>query len=203
MRIKDWSDFQHFKDRNPPWIKLHKTILERRDINAISDRSFRVLVGLWLLASEDKGKKGELPDIEEICFRLRMEKPAIIKALKELDTLVISERYHGDEPEKRREEEETEGVLDQFEKFWAAYPNKKGKQTAFKAFEKALRKDTLEVILLGLEKYKLNKEDWRDWKHPGPWLNGEHWKDEYGNGIDDAPATPEEIAAAERARSVQ
>jgi len=122
MRIKNWSSFQHFKDRRPPWIKLHRDILEQRDINALSDCSFRVLIGLWLLASEDKEMEGNLPCVDDIVFRLRIEKPKIIKALKDLSSLLIqddisaiSEVYQFDVPEtetevKTEREEETNNV---------------------------------------------------------------------------------------------
>jgi len=110
IRIKNWHEFQHFKDRTPPWIKLHKTILDQRDINAISDSSFRVLIGLWLLASEDQDMQGKLPSIDDIAFRLRMSNPVITKALQELkpflindDINAISERYQDDAPETETE----------------------------------------------------------------------------------------------------
>jgi hypothetical protein len=110
IRIKNWHEFQHFKDRTPPWIKLHKTILDQRDINAISDSSFRVLIGLWLLASEDHAMQGNLPPVDDIAFRLRMSNAAINKALQELkpfliqdDINAISSRYHSDAPETETE----------------------------------------------------------------------------------------------------
>ena len=27
-RVKNWSKFQHYKNRNPPWIRLHVEILD-------------------------------------------------------------------------------------------------------------------------------------------------------------------------------
>jgi hypothetical protein len=119
MRIKNWKSFQHFKDRRPPWIKLHREMLDQRDINTISDRSFRVLVNLWLLASEDKEMEGNLPELADISFRLRMPEPDINKALQELtpwiesgDITPISERYQDGplevETEAYKEETETE-----------------------------------------------------------------------------------------------
>jgi hypothetical protein len=118
MRIKNWNTFQHFKDRRPPWIKLHRDILDRRDINSISDRSFRVLVCLWLLASEDKRLEGNLPCIEDIAFRVRLSEDHIRESLQELthfiehdDDKVISEGCQHDAPETETEietEEETE-----------------------------------------------------------------------------------------------
>ena len=118
IRIKNWTKFQHFKNRRPPWIKLHREILDQRDINMISDCSFRVLVGLWLLASEDPEMNGTLPSMEDIQFRLRIDKSKLLKALKELgkfldhdDITVISDRYH-DGPPETETETETEGEIE-------------------------------------------------------------------------------------------
>jgi hypothetical protein len=112
MKIKNYNKFQHFKDRRPPWIKLHRELLDQRDISLISDRSFRVLIGLWLLASEDETMEGCLPEITEIAFRLRMPESDIIKSFQELrhfvvdvDIKMISERYQVDVPETETETE--------------------------------------------------------------------------------------------------
>lgn len=113
MRIRDWHQYQHFNNRRPPWIKLYReTFLDQRDISLISDCAHRVLVGLLLLASEDKGMQGNLPPVPDIAFRLRMEESKIIKALKELgpwveqdDISVISGRYQDDAPERETERE--------------------------------------------------------------------------------------------------
>lgn len=101
--IKNWEEFQHFKDRNPPWIKLYKTLLERRDIAMISDCNFRVLIGLWLLASEDDTREGMLPEIADIAFRLRKSEDEINQSIQELreflifsDDAMISTRYQDD-----------------------------------------------------------------------------------------------------------
>lgn len=103
IKIKNWEEFQHFKDRNPPWIKLYKSLLERRDIAMISDRNFRILVGFWLLASEDESRQGILPNIDDISFRLRKEKDEINQAIQELrdflifdDNDMISKGYQSD-----------------------------------------------------------------------------------------------------------
>lgn len=119
MKIKNWQRLQHFKDRKPPWIKLYKDILEQRDINVISDCSFRVLIGLWILASEDEEMEGNLPSVDDISFRLRIDKRKINNALTELSSFLIqgdinpiSEGYQLDtletETEAYKEETETE-----------------------------------------------------------------------------------------------
>jgi hypothetical protein len=28
IRIKNWAQFQHFKDRKPPWVKLYRDLLD-------------------------------------------------------------------------------------------------------------------------------------------------------------------------------
>ena len=76
----------------------------------ISDCSFRVLIGCWLLASEDKTQTGLLPDTKTIAFRLRKPETVILKAFSELspfiyqdDINVISTRYQHDAPETETE----------------------------------------------------------------------------------------------------
>ena len=72
-------------------------------------------------------------------------------------------------------------ISEQFNKFWAMYPRKKGKGQAIKAFEKALLKTDLETILAGVEAY-IEHEDMYDPQfiaHPTTWLNGERWDDEH------------------------
>ena len=193
MRIKNWDEFQHFKDRTPPWIKLHRTLLERRDISVISDCSFRVLIGLWLLASEDKEMKGNLPSIEDMVFRLRIEKPKIIKALEELksfiddfDITAISEGYQDDRPEKRRGEAEGEIEGEEssanFVSWWEQYPAKKSKKKAEAIYLGIVKRKeaTPELLLAGLLKYNASEEVERGYiKNPTTWLNQGCWEDEH------------------------
>ncbi len=59
ITIKNWKRFQHYAHRNPPWIKLHRTLLNPEDCpwyRGLSDNTARFLVELWLLASRDNGK---------------------------------------------------------------------------------------------------------------------------------------------------
>lgn len=106
MKIKDWGKFQHFKDRNPPWIKLYKDILDDPDWHNLDADAAKSLVMIWLVASEDKNRNGELPDIKKLAFRLRMEEVELRQQLTKLnhwlifnDIAPISERYQVDVPE--------------------------------------------------------------------------------------------------------
>ena len=69
----------------------------------------------------------------------------------------------------------------QFDEFWAAYPRKKGKGQARKAFEKALEKTDLVTILAGVASYVANEDlsNPQFVAHPSTWLNGERWDDEH------------------------
>lgn len=70
----------------------------------------------------------------------------------------------------------------QFESFWNMYDKKKSRPDAEKKFKIALKKDTFENIMAGVEKYiKTRGTDAQFWKHPSTWLNQECWKDEYSN----------------------
>lgn len=63
-----------------------------------------------------------------------------------------------------------------FDIFWQAYPNKKDRKDAAKAFSKVT--ESFDTVMAGLERYKKYKEDWRAWKMAATWLNGECWNDE-------------------------
>lgn len=70
-------------------------------------------------------------------------------------------------------------MSDDFDTFWAAYPNKKGKGDARKAFAKAIKLATLETMLAAIHTYKLKKPEWQHFAHPGTWLRQERWDDEW------------------------
>lgn len=55
LRVKNWSKFQQYKDRNPPWIKLHFEILTSLDWVALSDASRLLMIMCLLVASRYRG----------------------------------------------------------------------------------------------------------------------------------------------------
>jgi hypothetical protein len=52
LRVRNWEKFQHYKDRTPPWIKLHRDLLNDYDFSCLQDASKMHLVLIWLLASQ-------------------------------------------------------------------------------------------------------------------------------------------------------
>lgn len=54
--VRNWNNFQHYKDRNPPWIKLHFSLLSSADWVTLDDASRVLAVACMLVASRNEGK---------------------------------------------------------------------------------------------------------------------------------------------------
>lgn len=57
-RIKNWTEFQHYKDRLPPWIKLHNSLLTSEAWVMTDDASRALLIACMLLASRNNANDG-------------------------------------------------------------------------------------------------------------------------------------------------
>jgi hypothetical protein len=165
--------------------------MDHRDIMTMTDRAFRVLVFLWLLASEDEGGRGELPPIDDIAFRTRISAASITKSLEELSAFVchgditgISSRHRGG-PSETETETETEK---HFDVFWFEYPKKTGKKAARAAWDKAKDKPRIDAIVRAIKAAK-RSEQWRKdggkfIPYPATWLNRGCWDDEITDTTD-------------------
>lgn len=67
---KNWNDFQHYKDRSPPWIKLHRGLLDNLEYHRLTPEAAKYLPLIWLIASE---RDGQVPVGAELAFRLHIE----------------------------------------------------------------------------------------------------------------------------------
>lgn len=54
-KIKGWEKFQHYKDRNPPWIKLHYELMTSADWVMLADASKLLAVVCMMIASRNDG----------------------------------------------------------------------------------------------------------------------------------------------------
>lgn len=57
LRVKNLSRFQHYKKRNPPWIKLYRTVItgedgQLDDFLTLTESEQWQLVRIWVLASQ-------------------------------------------------------------------------------------------------------------------------------------------------------
>lgn len=112
MRIKNFAKFQHFKDRRPPWVKLYRDLLDDPDWHELDAEASKILVMMWLIASEDEEQQGNLPGLKKLAFRLRIDQKRLEKLciklshwLEQDDIKVISDRYQVDAPETEGETE--------------------------------------------------------------------------------------------------
>lgn len=80
---KNWRDFQHYKDRNPPWIRLHKGLLDNFEFQSLPVASRALAPMLWLLASDSIDGCIDA-DPKKLAFRLRMPLSEVVEALKPL-----------------------------------------------------------------------------------------------------------------------
>lgn len=117
LKPKNWQDFQHYKDRCPPWIKLHRDLLNNKDFMRLPVASKALAPLFWLLASESKSLHGEFDaSDDELEFRLRMpvkeiqtgRKPLIDNGFFVVASGVLAECLQVATPEERRGETETE-----------------------------------------------------------------------------------------------
>lgn len=111
----NWNKFQHYKARRPPWIKLHRELLDDFKWHSLPLASKALAPMLWLLASEHE-QGLIMGDEVEIAFRLRVSREELetaINSLKEAGlfddaSITLAGRLHL-APESRSESEsETE-----------------------------------------------------------------------------------------------
>lgn len=81
LRPRGWDKFQHYKDRCPPWIKLHRDLLTNRDFMSLPIAGKALAPMLWLLASESKDGVFDA-SFEELQFRLHISQKDYQDGLK-------------------------------------------------------------------------------------------------------------------------
>jgi len=111
MRIRNWSKFQHFKNKTSMvWFKVYgRDIINDPDWHELSSDQKATLFELWCLASE---KNGQLPDLKKLCFRLHKDKEFVQNMLITLNSWFEADsadsiygEYTEYAREKKREEE--------------------------------------------------------------------------------------------------
>ncbi len=109
MKIKGWKKFQHYKHRDPPWIRLYRGLLNDREWHNLSGEAAKSLVMLWLIASE---RDGDLPPAADLAFRLRLTEDQTNQVLSGLShwleqdaSEMLAGRYQDAPPETETETE--------------------------------------------------------------------------------------------------
>lgn len=192
LKPKNWHEHQHYKDRSPPWIKLHRKLLNDRDFMMLPIASKALAPLLWLLASESKDGAFNASE-EELIFRLRVTakdlqglKPLIDKGFFVVASGALADCQQVATPETERETEtQLEALsgkpdeLEGFAQFWKVWPKTKRKQGKVKCLSIWKRKgfesqaDAIVFHVMAMAK----TDDWRRGFDPMPetYLNGQRW----------------------------
>ena len=136
FRVTNWDQYQHYKDRDPSWIKLYARLLDHYAFAALADNSKWHLIGIFLLASKQGNRiPGDARWVrKKIAARTRVDLDALRTAgfIEEDASTPLPETERGAIPEKETEESREEktqlsAVADlggdfDFEGFWKSYP---------------------------------------------------------------------------------
>lgn len=197
LRPKNWATFQHYKDRSPPWIKLHRALLDDFDYASLPLASKALAPLLWLLAAEaiDGHFTGEPA---RLAHRLRWTMqdivsgltPLIHKGFFEVASGVLADCLQHACPETETEAEtqkpksrstvRTSSAPSRFPEFWSVYPNKKGKQEAEARWKKSGLDGMADQLIAHVLHMRDHDNDWKRGYAPmgSTYLNGARWEDE-------------------------
>ena len=56
IKVNKWEEFQHYKNRRPPWIKLYTHLLDDYEFGCLHDASKLLAIYLWMLAAKHDNK---------------------------------------------------------------------------------------------------------------------------------------------------
>lgn len=189
LKVKNWTEFQHYKDRNPPWIKLHRTLLDDYEFARLQDASKAHLMLIWLFASQ---KNGLVPDDPAFLKKkLGLEKEPNLKLFVD-QGLLIQEQHASKtlaeceqvaprgESYKATEKNTPLPPSGAFLRFWASWPASERKEAQGKCWEVWLKRDfdlLAEQILSHVDSLK-SSERWRGGYIPAPlvYLNQRRWE---------------------------
>jgi hypothetical protein len=197
----NWPEFQHYRFRSPPWIKLHKKLLSNRAFMMLPLASKAMAPLLWLLASESKTADGEFDaSTEELQFRLHLSSNDIASGLGPLieseffsvtsgslakQEVVKEQVVKLASPQAGRQTDISKKVVDNWfdTEFWPAYPKKDGKEPARKVFAKINPSMDLMGQMLRAIAHQSKSEQWLKDKGQfiplaSTWLHQKRWEDQ-------------------------
>lgn len=113
IKIRNWDKWQSYrKDRGqPPWIKIHRSLMRDPNWVALSDAERGQLVSIWMLAADKNGHIPSSPElIRKLCFmndtpNMEMfDKHGFLDGWRQDDVKTTSRRRQYDAPDKNRVE---------------------------------------------------------------------------------------------------
>ena len=133
--IRNWKKFQHYSQRNPPWIRLYASLLRERNYQKLSDTARSHLIGLFILASQHQNS---LPDDQDwLRHELCTKSPIDLETLNEFDWIEFTVVEKPNSLKKNTNTEEQNITLHSIAKRDACTPLAARKQDASKPKEQA------------------------------------------------------------------
>lgn len=189
LHVRNWTRFQHYKDRTPPWIKLHWELLASEDWVLLDDASKLLAVVCMLIASRNEGQVPNNPDyIKRVAY---LSKRPNLKPLIECGFLseVLADASDSKQMQANdTTETETDKIKkdissdfdSEFDDWYQAYPRHEGRGQALKAYRTARKKAGQDVLLAGANEaaQRYANSERRFVPLPASWLNGERWLDD-------------------------
>lgn len=208
-RIKNWTRFQHYRDRNPPWIKLHVEILASADWVMLDDASKLLMIVCMIIGAKDAGvicdDEAYFRRVAYLCktpnFRPLIE-CGFLEPLADASNCEHVRATARPEKEKEKEaEKESISRASRFAEFWLVCPRKVGRAKAERLFVKLETSVSADLMIIGMQRYARQQvgKDPTYVLHPATWLNGRRWEDEDGKPADETDGrepTQEEIDSA-------
>lgn len=195
LQVKNWNKFQHYKDRNPPWIKLATDIFQNYEFSRLEDASKLLAICIFTLAS--RSSDGSVPyDLDYIKRQCNLGSSIKESHINELikqglivnASVLLAGCKQDAIPETYREEGyskevETESITrETFEKFFEDFPKLRrgNRDKANTAYRNALKRATAEEIYVGLQSYRSSSESQGKYaKGATAWLNDDRWTNQY------------------------
>ena len=215
-RIAGWEEYQHYKHRNPPWVRLYYDLLSSETWVAEDDAT-RCLMVACILAASRHG--GEVPANPKYLMKVaHLNSPPNFKPLIDNGFLVASivpadcgqgasgvqaalYSVNGESIEEQRTENRAAsktlaGEPAGFPEFWSAYPSNKDKKAeAHKSWLKLKPNAELQAKILAALDWQRKQPKWvKDNGDFVPmavtYLNQRRWEDEPPAGTPGAPPKP-------------
>jgi hypothetical protein len=188
--VKEWERYQHYKDRSPPWIKLHRTLLTSPTWIMMDDASRVLAIAIMLLAAATGNKiLADAAYIQRVAYLnkkpdwSKLAQIGFIEIIDENGTsladasamLADASNLHTNatiETDQIRSEKNVH-----FDEFWSSYPRRQARRNAEAAFCSALKRASHGEILQGLKGYAFSPDP-KFIPLAATWLNGDRWRDE-------------------------
>lgn len=201
LGVKNLDKYQHYKDRDPKWIKLYYSILDDEAFIFLDEIDRCRYMTCLILASRTNNKIPADPSYLKKVMRLD-KNPDLSRLISSgllytyepssigLDNSYTNAPVHNhsllsspllSSSSSLIQKEGKESEKGEFEIFWNCYPKKAGKKAAQKAFQHAQDRPRIDDLLAAIHRAKASPQWAKDGgqfiPHPATWLNRGQWAD--------------------------